>query len=37
MFMEGGSLQDLERILQVRGNKKGDFAALAKSVESKNI
>ncbi len=37
MFMEGGTVQDLERILQVRGSKKNDFSALAKSVESKNI
>jgi len=37
MFMEGGSPQDLERILQVRGCKKGDFASLVKSVESKNM
>lgn len=37
MFMEGGSVQDLERILQVRGNKKGDFSGLVKSIESKNI
>lgn len=37
MFMEGGSIQDLERILQVRGSKKNDFSALIKSIESKNM
>ena len=37
MFMEGGSVQDLDRILQVRGNKKSDFSSLVKSVESKNM
>lgn len=36
MFMEGGTAQDLEKILQVRGGKKADFAALIKSIESKN-
>ena len=37
MFMEGGSIQDLDRILQVRGSKKADFMALVKSIESKNM
>ncbi len=36
MFMEGGSVQDLEKILQVRGAKKGDFTSLIKSIENKN-
>jgi len=36
MFMEGGTAQDFEKILQVRGGKKGDFTALIKSIESKN-
>jgi hypothetical protein len=37
MFMEGGSVQDLERILLVRGSKKNDFTGLIKSIESKNL
>lgn len=37
MFMEGGTVQDLERILQVRGSKKSDFSGLVKSIESKNL
>jgi len=32
MFMEGGTPQDLDKILQVRGSKKNDFAALLKSI-----
>ncbi len=36
MFMEGGTIQDFEKIIQVRGAKKGDFAQLAKSIEAKN-
>jgi hypothetical protein len=36
MFMEGGTIQDFEKILQVRGGKKSDFTALIKSIESKN-
>jgi hypothetical protein len=36
-LMEGGSLQDLDRILQVRGDKKGDFAALVKNLEARNL
>lgn len=37
MFMEGGTVQDFEKILQVRGGKKGDFSALFKSIEAKNL
>jgi hypothetical protein len=37
MFMEGGTVQDFERILQVRGGKKNDFTSLFKSIEAKNI
>lgn len=37
MFMEGGTVQDLERILQVRGSRKNDFGALVKSIEAKSM
>ena len=32
MFMEGGSTNDLEKILQVRGSKKNDFNGLFKAI-----
>jgi hypothetical protein len=32
MFMEGGTVQDFDRILQVRGGKRNDFTALLKSI-----
>lgn len=35
--MEGAGIQELEKILQVRGGKKADFPQLVKSIEAKNI
>ncbi len=35
MLMEGAGIQELEKILQVRGTKKADFPQLVKSIESK--
>lgn len=35
MLMEGAGIQELEKILQVRGAKKTDFPQLVKSIESK--
>jgi hypothetical protein len=37
MLMEGAGVQELEKILQVRGSKKTDFPALLKSIESKSM
>jgi hypothetical protein len=35
MLMEGAGIQELEKILQVRGAKKADFPQLIKSIELK--
>lgn len=34
-MMEGATVQDLEKILQVRGSKKSEFPNLVKSLENK--